>query len=405
MIMAVKLTKREVDAAQPGEKDVFLFDEDLIGFGLKITPTGRKVYLAQYRIRGTKKRVMIGVHGSPWTPEKAREEAKRLLGLVFAGQDPAEQKAEAKAVPTLAEAAKRFHAEYVIPQTKPRTAIEYWKQIDKIVIPRLGGIRLDAVQRSHIVKLHQELRETPYQANRTLSVLSKMFNWFELIGLRPERTNPTLHVKKYREEKRERLLNDEELARLGRAILEAEQAGASPYIVAAIRLLILTGARLNEILTIKWDEVDFQYGALRLEDSKTGAKSITLNPPALELLARIPRMEGNPHVICGKLEGQSMVNINRVWRSVRTNAGLESLRIHDLRHAFASVGASMGMSLPVIGKLLGHTQSATTARYAHLANDPLKKATGLIGARIANALEGWTESDNVVPLTRQTSGG
>ncbi|MBF0214715.1 MAG: tyrosine-type recombinase/integrase [Magnetococcales bacterium] len=396
--MAAKLTKRAVDGAQPGEKDIFLFDEDLIGFGLKITPTGRKTYLVQYRIRGVKKRMMIGVHGSPWTPEQARQEAVKLLGLVAAGQDPAEQKQQAKAVPTVAEAVEKFYAEYVLSQTKPRTIHEYRRVVDRIILPRLGSIRLDAIQRSHIVRLHHELRETPYQANKVLAILSKMFNWMELVGLRDDRTNPCLHVQKYKEQKRECLLNDDELARLGQAIAEVEAGGAtSPYVIAALRLLILTGARLNEILKLRWDEVDFQHGALRLGDSKTGAKSIDMNPPALELLAGIPRQEGNPFVICGKIEGHSMVNINKAWRVIKAKAGLDALRIHDLRHAFASVGATMGMSLPVIGKLLGHSQAATTARYAHLSSDPLKKATATIGAHIAAALEGGKKAD-VVPL-------
>ncbi|MBF0311663.1 MAG: tyrosine-type recombinase/integrase, partial [Magnetococcales bacterium] len=389
--------------------DSFLFDSDLTGFGLKITPAGRKVYLLQYRINGAKKRVMIGVHGSPWTPEQARAEASKLLGMVAAGEDPALSKAEAKAVPTVSEVVERFHTEHVIPRNKARTIAEYRRLFDKIIIPSLGNQRINAVQRSHIVKLHHELQETPYQANKVLALLSVMFNWLELVGLRADRSNPCLHVKKFREEKRERLLSDDELARLGQALAEVEKGETvSPYVIAALRLLILTGARLNEILTLRWEEVDFQHGALRLADSKTGAKAIPLNPPALELLARLPRQEGNPFVICGRIEGQSMTNINKTWRVVKGNAGLETLRIHDLRHAFASVGATMGLSLPVIGKLLGHTQSATTARYAHLSNDPLMKATQQIGSHIWERMQAGTEETppvgNVVPLPTRKRG-
>ncbi|MBF0400827.1 MAG: tyrosine-type recombinase/integrase [Magnetococcales bacterium] len=404
--MAIKLAKRTVDAAQPGEQDVFLFDSDLTGFGLKVTPTGRKVYLVQYRINGAKRRVTIGVHGSPWTPEQARQEAARLLGLVANGKDPAEAKAMAKTIPTVAEVVERFFTEHVNAKNKPSTFAEYRRQADKIIIPQLGKYRIDAIQRSHIAKLHHGMQKTPYTANRVVALLSKMFNWCEMVGLRPDRTNPVLHIQKYREEKRERLLSDSELARLGQALADAERSGkASPYAVTAIRLIILTGARLGEILSLRWDEVDFQHGALRLSDSKTatttgtasGAKAIPLNPPALELLSSLPRIEGNPHVIVGKIEGHAMVNINKPWRAIRANAGLETLRIHDLRHAFASVGASMGMSLPVIGKLLGHTQAATTQRYAHLSDDPLQKATALIGEHIAAAMKG-SEVDNIIPL-------
>ncbi len=411
--MAVKLTKRTVDAAQPGEKDVFMFDDDLIGFGLKITPNGRKTYLVQYRIRGAKKRVMIGVHGSPWTPENARQEAKRLLGLVADGKDPAETKAVAKTIPTVADAVEKFFAEHVAHKNKPRTYAEYLKLANNIIIPHLGKYRIDAIQRSHVAKLHNELQSTPYQANRTLAVLSKMFNWLEAVGLRTDRSNPCLHVEKYPESKRECLLSDADLAKLGQAMVESERNGkASLHAVAALRLLILTGARLEEILSLRWDEVDLEGRALRLSDAKsikvasqTGIKKvIPLNPPAMELLSTLPRIKNNPFVIIGRIEGHAMVNINKPWRRIRADAGLPTLRIHDLRHAFASVGATMGMSLPVIGKLLGHTQAATTHRYSHLADDPLQKASTLIGEHINAALIGTRKTENVIPLHNGTGG-
>ena len=394
--MQGKISKRAVDAIAPGTADQFLWDTDLKGFGLKVTTAGKRVYILQYRRDGRLRRYTIGVHGV-LTPDQARQEASRLLGMVAAGQDPAEQKAEAKAVPTVTETIERFFVEHVTTKNKPTTVTSYRKLANAIIIPQLGKYRIDAIQRSHIAKLHHGLQKTPYQANRVLALLSKMLNWCEMIGLRPDRTNPVLHVQRFREEKRERLLSDAELARLGQALAEAEQSGASPYAVTALRLLILTGARLGEILSLRWNEVDFQHGVLRLGDSKTGAKPIPLNAPALALLSTLSRIEGNPFVIVGKIEGHCMVNISKPWRAIRANAGLETLRIHDLRHAFASVGASMGMSLPVIGKLLGHTQAATTARYAHLSDDPLQKATALIGAHINAAMQG-NGTNNVTPL-------
>ncbi|MBF0184680.1 MAG: tyrosine-type recombinase/integrase [Magnetococcales bacterium] len=401
--MQGKITKRMVDALQAGDKDEYVWDSDLAGFGLKITPAGRKIYLVQYRVAGRTRRVTIGPHG-PVTPDQARAEASKLLGQVASGQDPAETRAAAKTVPTLAEAMERFFTEHAESKNKPRTVTEYRKLANGVILPQLGAYRIDAITRSQVAKLHHEQRETPYQGNRALALLSVVFNWMEAVGLRPDHSNPTLHVKRYKEQKRERMLSDDDLARLGQAITEAEQGGASPHAIAAIRLLVLTGARLNEILTLKWAEVDFQSGALRLSDSKTGAKSVALNPPALELLATIPRLEGNDHVIAGKIAGHSMVNINRSWRAIREAAGMPTLRIHDLRHAYASVGASMGMSLPVIGKLLGHTQTQTTARYAHLSDDPLKKATRMIGERIQAAMEGKS-TDNVIPLSSRVSTG
>ncbi|MBF0183721.1 MAG: tyrosine-type recombinase/integrase [Magnetococcales bacterium] len=402
--MQGKITKRMVDALQAGDKDEYVWDSDLAGFGLKVTPAGRKVYLVQFRVAGRTRRVTIGTHGVV-TPDQARQEAIKLLASVTAGKDPAAIKAAAKAVPTVAEVVERFFAEHVATKNKASTIFEYRRQADRVIIPRLGKHRIDAIQRSHISSLHNAMKATPYQANRVMALLSKMFNWAELVGLRPDRSNPTLHIQKYREAKRESLLNDEQLARLGQAITEAEQSGAaSPYTVAAIRLLIFTGARLGEIRTLRWEDVDLQRAVLRLPDSKTGAKSITLNPPAMELLSSLPRAEGNPFVIVGKVNGHCMVNINKPWRAIREAAELPTLRVHDLRHVFASIGVGMGMGLPIVGKLLGHTQAATTARYAHLASDPLQRASAQIGEHLKAAMEGKS-SDNVIPLSPRASTG
>jgi integrase len=222
-----------------------------------------------------------------------------------------------------------------------------------------------------------------------MAVLSKMLNLAEKWGERPDGSNPCRHVEKYRERKRERFLSQAELARLGEALAEAERNGSeSPYAIAAIRLLILTGARVSEILTLEWGHVDFERACLRLPESKSGAKVVHLSPPARELLASLPRIEGNPYVLPGLKERAHLVNLEAPWRRIRARASLEDVRLHDLRHSFASVGAGAGLSLPVIGALLGHSQPGTTARYAHLATDPLKQANNVIGTRIATALEG-----------------
>jgi hypothetical protein len=216
--------------------------------------------------------------------------------------------------------------------------------------------------------------------------LQRVTGWAEKRGLRPDGSNPCRHVEKYREGRRERFLSQAELGRLGDALREAEQS-CSPWVVAAIRLLALTGARRNEILTLQWDHVSEEHGCLMLPDSKTGRKAIRLSPPALALLQSIPRLEGNPYVICGERAGRHLVNLEKPWRRIRATAGLNDVRLHDLRHSFASVAASGGQSLVVIGKLLGHSQPATTARYAHLADDPVRAASDAIGERIAAAMD------------------
>lgn len=388
--MAVdRISKRTVDALQPEAKDVYLWDVDLTGFGLKLTPAGRRVYLVQYRIGGRSgrtRRFTIGTHGV-LTAEQARVEARRLLGEVAAGRDPSDQKQQAKGSTSLGQALNQFLADHVDSKLKRSTAEEY-RRLDRLCIPAdLKRRSLTEVTRSDIARLHLSLRGKPYQGNRLLALLSKFFNWCERHGFRPDGMNPCRHIEKYREHRRERFLSADELGRMGAALRKAEADGnASPFAIAAIRLLTLTGARLSEVLGIRWSEVDLGRACLRLPDSKTGQKVIYLNAPALQVLAEVPRLEGNPHVICGEKSGKRLVNLQKPWRRIRASAGLDDVRIHDLRHSFASVAVAGGASLPIIGALLGHTQPQTTARYAHLSADPLTAANELAGARLAAAM-------------------
>ena len=241
---------------------------------------------------------------------------------------------------------------------------------------------------------------TPYQANRVLALLSKVFNLAERWGLRPDGSNPCRHVERYPEKRRERYLSAEELARLGEVLTEVERASEEPAsAIAAIRLLILTGCRRNEVLSLRWEEVDFERSLLLLADSKTGRKAVPVGAPTLALLAELPRLEGNPHVLPGEKAGAHFVGLAKVWQRIRKQAGLEDVRVHDLRHSFASVGAGAGLSLPIIGKLLGHTQAATTQRYAHLAADPVRQAADRISEEIAAAMSGKPKGE-VTPIRR-----
>jgi integrase len=279
--------------------------------------------------------------------------------------------------------AERFLEEHVASKAKDRTYTEYKRLVERIISPELGRLKVDGVRSSDIERLHLAFRATPYQANRLLALLSKMFNWS---GRRGER-NPCIGIERFAEQKRRRYLSSAELARLGAALIRAEEEKlTSPYVVAAIRLLVFTGARLTEILTLRWDHVDLERGLLNLSDSKTGAKSVYLNSAARELLATLPRLEGNPFVVPGERKGRHLVNLEKPWRRVREIAQLPDVRLHDLRHSFASIGAGAGLGLPVIGALLGHAQPATTARYAHLASDPLQQAADLIGQRLVAAM-------------------
>ncbi|WIY26312.1 tyrosine-type recombinase/integrase [Parasedimentitalea psychrophila] len=212
-----------------------------------------------------------------------------------------------------------------------------------------------------------------YQANRTLGMLSKMFNLAEIWGLRPDGPNPCRHVPKYKEVKRERYLSQNELPRLGQVLGDAAQDGSETlYVIAAFRLLVLTGCRLGEIQTLQWQFIT-DHG-MELPDSKTGARRIPLPKAARAILSPLPRVGSNPFVIVGRIEGQHITDLQHPWRRIRKRAQLDNVRIHDLRHTYASNAVSSGMPIQMVGRLLGHSQIQATMSYAHLADDPVRRA-------------------------------
>lgn len=377
-----KITKRLIDAIEPIHKDQFVWDDLLPGYGLKVTPSGRKVFIVQYRIGRRSRRLTLGTLGA-LTADQARIHAQAALRQVARGDDPMAERDMKRTEKAFGELLDQFLQEHADAKLKNRSSSEYRRLVKTLVPSKLLVLPITEVCRSHIAQLHNGLQRTPYQANRLLAVLRKFFNWCEKCGFRADRSNPALHVESFNERKRERFLSPAEISHLGVVLSEIEQeAVQSPFVVGAIRLLILTGARLNEILKLQWDWVDFDSSCIRLPDSKTGPKTIYLSPPAKQVLANLPRYEDNAHVICGLKRGACLVNLQKPWRAIRSRAGLDNVRIHDLRHSFASIAVASGMSLPMIGKLLGHSQPQTTARYAHLADDPMKAAVDHIGSRI-----------------------
>jgi len=381
-----KLTKRTIEAAEIRASEYFLWDAEVPGFGLRVLPSGRKGYVVQYRAGRRPRRISLGP--STVLPcEQARTRAITIIAAVRNGDDPAAKRDTDRQAITVAELAERFDREHISVRLKESTAKGYRRMIERTVLPALGRHRVIEVTRADIAELHHNMRYIPYDANRCMEIISKMFSLAEMWGLRPDGSNPRKHIKKYPEEKRERFLSAAELRRVGEVLREMEEEGVElPAGIAAARLLMLTGCRLGEIMRLRWEHVDIEGRALRLPDSKTGAKTVHLGQPAVDVLKAIERIKDNPWVITGTLPGAPLYDLQPFWQRVRARAGLKDVRIHDLRHTFASTAIAAGQGLPIIGKLLGHTQVQTTARYAHLAADPMRLAANQVAQEIANSL-------------------
>jgi integrase len=412
-----KLTKRSIDAATPERARYSVNDLDIPGFKLVVNPSGKKVFYLRYRVGGgrdgTNREPKIGEFGA-MTVDQARKVAGDWMAEIRLGGDPAGERQTKREAPRMAELFERFLTDHARPHKKASSVVDDERQIRDHLGPTFGKMKVAEVQRAAVIDFHRGLAAKPYAANRALALLSKAFNLAELWGWREDGSNPCRHIRKYAETKRKRFLSPQELASLGLALARAEEDGAlhlpssgaggalravsiMPSAIAAIRLLILTGARKDEIQSLRWEWVDLEGGRLNLPDSKTGEKTVPLGAAALAVLRAIPRVEGNPHVIVGGRPGAALVNLKDPWGVIREAAGIEDVRIHDLRHSFASVGAAGGLSLPIIGAILGHTQASTTQRYAHLSNDPLRAAATQIGDQIMAAMGGLRPADAKAP--------
>ena len=376
------ISRRTVEALPVGEREAVFWDHELSGFGVRVYPSGTKVYLVQTRSGGKSRRVTIGRHGV-LSAEQARRKAAQFIASIKAGEEPARTQSAPDGGPTIAEVAERYMKEHVAVRCKPSTARACRCTLDRYLIPVFGARRSAASAARRSRALQYRLHKTPSMANRVIDMLSRLFNMAEAWGVAPEGGNPCRFVKKYKERSCERFLSEEEFRRLGRVLDEVQAEGkVSASAVAAIRLLMLTGCRRGEIVTLRWEDVDLETGELRLRDAKTGPRQVALSPAAVRVLSAIPRHADNPWVIAGRRPGTRLGNLNPSWLVVRAHADLEDVRLHDLRHSFASRALALGESLPMIGKLLGHRKVQTTARYAHLAQDSVKASA----ARVAESL-------------------
>lgn len=408
----MKITKRTVDAAAPTDRDRFLWDDELPGFGLRVWPSGRKTFLAQYRVggggRSKQRRFTIGTFPL-LTAEEARLKAREVLSRARLGEDLGGARDQARNAKTVAELTELWLAEAAHINRRsgaPRTAQNVAGERGRIsahVLPLLGSRRLNDLTRADVERFRDQVargttageKKTKLRgrsrvrggqgtATRTVRMLASIFAFAVDRGLMAD--NPARGVRLTPGQSMNRFLSPQELARLGEALAALEAKGRHPYALTIIRLLALTGARRGEITGLRWREIDFDRGLLRLETSKTGAKVLPLSAPAILMLQGQTKLEGSNYVFPAANGGSHFQGLGRIWQEAREAAGLEDVRLHDLRHTFASFGASGGLGLPVIGALLGHRQAATTARYAHLADDPLRAAAERIGGTIADAM-------------------
>lgn len=409
--MKVKIGRRALSAVPAVSRPTVFYDTELTGFGLKVSPTGAQSYIVEYRPgaggRAVAKRRMVLGRPKTMAPEEARSLASNILARVRLGQDPAAERASERKAETVGDLLDSFLDDHIRLKRKPRTAKLFQGYVDNHIRPALGMRKAGALTRSDVDRLHKTIgKRRPVTANRVLALIGASYSY----GLRSGRLNdsvknPAKEIEKFREKVRERFLSEVELSRLGKAIREAETVGTpwiresrskharklenqvtniGPHAAAALRLLIFTGARLREILDLRWEHVDFDRGLLFLPDSKTGKKTIVLGAAALSVLEQLPKV--GSFVIAGADNERPRSDLQRPWALVSNRAQLSGLRLHDLRHSFASVGAGSGFSLPVIGKLLGHSNVKTTERYAHLAADPLRRASDAISGAIAEAM-------------------
>ncbi len=393
-----RITTQVVERLQHGE---VVADTDLPGYHVRRQKDAR-VYFVRKHANARRHFVTIGEHGKEgWTEHKARQAALETIAALRQGKDPAAERAKTRGMPTLAAFGEDFLAGHCA-ALKRGTVANYRSIQNKHIAPRddgghlktecLGKLRLDHVTTQHVAALHRSLKATPRAANHVLDFLGSLYSRAQAAGLVPDGHNPARRIRRFPIQRRQRFLSAAELARLGAALASAEADGSEdPHAIAAIRLLILTGCRRNEILEARREWIDFDQGLLNLPDSKTGARSVPLSPAALEVLQALPQVAGNPYVIAGARDGHRRKSLRDAWVRIRNRAKLlpltgpngrpQELRLHDLRHSYASLLASGGASLPMIGALLGHSNPQTTARYAHLTDDPLRRIAEAAGRK------------------------
>ncbi len=422
-----RLTKRTVTAAKSGEKLKIIWDAELKGFGLQILPSGTKSFVVQYRNSyGRTRRTTIGRFGA-LTPDQARKAAQGILHKVACDEDPATDKQEMRSAPSVSVLLDRYLSEHLDRKNAKSTRIEFRRLVEKHIRPRLGSMKAASVTANDVSKLHRSMADTPRQANVVLSIISKIFNLAEVWGLRPRHSNPVFGIERYAETERERFLSSSELGRLGATLIEAETKGLpwivkspqskhlrkdaeqrrtaiDPIAIAAIRLLLLTGARLSEVLTLRWEHVDLEAETIELPSRKGGGrKTHPANSPTLEVLRDLARKNPSHWVFPRSKDPSRHLSkevLENAWQRIRWRADITDVRIHDLRHTVGTFAGQAGGNAFVVRDLLRHKGIAMTERYVNRDADPVRELSDAVGDRISANLRSGLKGAEIIPLRR-----
>lgn len=390
----VRITEKIVRSlSAPAAGNRIVYDDEIPGFGVRITANGIISFVLDYRINGRKRRYTLGRHPE-LNASAARDEAIQLRGALRVGEDPLAAREHRREAPTVQDLFDDYMERHANIYLRPNTIRSVEGMARRHILPKLGRLKVADVTRRDVEELHQSIKDAPYQANRVVLLLSKMMNLAK--GWEWRSDNPCEGVPKFREEKRDRWLSTEEIERLCDALDEHPNQS----VANAIRLMLFTGARRGETLTARWEDFNLDLGIWTKPSHHTKQKRtehVPLSAPAVQLLVSMKETaDGNSYLFPGDVPGQPLQEIKWAWAKLCQRAKIRNVRIHDLRHTYASHLVSSGMSLPIVGRLLGHTQPQTTARYAHLADDPLRQATNRFASIVAAARS--RKRAEIVPL-------
>lgn len=376
------LSKSIVDGLKAPATETVYWDISLPGFGVRVKPSGSKSYLIQYRVRetGRSKRKTIGQHGPLLSFAQARSIATGLLSDVVRGGDPVAESKAIRDAPTMQELCNQYMEVHAVPRKRPKSIANDRSMLNRLILPKFGHQKTRDISHNDIQNFHNSLKATPYQANRALSLLSKMFELSVKWGMRTD--NPAKGIERFHEEKRHRWLDAEELTRLSEALNRHPNRNAAN----AIRLQLLTGARIGEVLSATWNEFNLERGVWTKPSHHTKQKRtehLPLSTAAVSLLNDIKNTSGKASIVFpGRSTDKPIVDLKKFWRSILSDADIGDYRIHDNRHTHASQLVSNGMSLAIVGQLLGHTNPMTTQRYAHIADEPLRAAAEIMATKL-----------------------